>query len=186
MIREKMIYNRNYEEIDESMSASNVGGRIKRSHRENLFVLYSIINSVNQKECPPIDCQLYDVEQCFNYLDLIECCNDLYEAGMKDDDLAQIYEGNTSNKIAVNTPCGQSERVSMPSIIAQGGSLGVMKCSVQIDKIGKTALETQEHNLLKYKNKIPIPMLSMVEHVLNVAVCGIKSVETNAFVNAHF
>ena len=186
MIRDKMIYNRNYEKIDQNMSESNVGGRKNRSYREHLLILYSIINSVNQKECPPIDCQLYDVKQCFNSLDLIECCNDLYESGMTNDDLAQIYEGNKNNKIAVNTPCGQTDRISMPSIVAQGGSWGVMKCSVQIDKIGKKALETQNENLLKYKNEIPIPMLSMVDDVLNIAVCGIKSVETNAFVNAHF
>ena len=45
--------------------------------------------------------------------------------------------------------------------------------SLSFDKIGKDALEKQHDNLLKYKDEVPITMLSMVDDVLNIAVCGI-------------
>ena len=108
-----------------------------------------MINSSLQKECGPLDITLYDLEKCFDSLDLIDCCNDMYEAGVKDDKLAAIYEGNRTNKVAINTPCGQTERISIPDILCQGASLPPLMCGVSVDKIGKEALERKSESLTK-------------------------------------
>ena len=50
MIKDKLIYNDIYKAVDKNMSESQAGGRKGRTFRENLFILYSMINSVLQKE----------------------------------------------------------------------------------------------------------------------------------------
>ena len=186
MIKDKLIYNDVYESVNNNMSESQAGGRRNRSFREHLFVLYSIINAATQKRCPEIDVTLYDLEKAFDSLNLIECCNDMYEIGVMDDKLAAIYEGNRKNNVAINTPCGQTKRISIPDILTQGASLPPLICGVSVDKIGQAALENKSENLFNYRGKIPIPPLSMIDDVLTVSECGIKSVENNCFINAHF
>ena len=41
---DKLIYNDIYDSVDSNMTSSNCGGRKKRSIRDNLFILYAIIN----------------------------------------------------------------------------------------------------------------------------------------------
>ena len=106
-----------------------------------------MINSSLQKECKPLDITLYDLEKCFDSLDLIDCCNDMYENGVKNDKLAVIFEGNRNNTGAINTPSGQTERISIPD---QGASLPPLMCGVSVDKIGKESLERKHENLPKY------------------------------------
>ena len=48
-LKEKMIYNDIYNEVDESMSDSNVGGRKGRSIRDNLWILNSVIHHAISK-----------------------------------------------------------------------------------------------------------------------------------------
>ena len=70
--------------------------------------------------------------------------NDLFESGITDDKLAMIYESNKMNRVSVKTPVGQTDRTELPTIVAQGGSLGSTLCSVQTDKFGKEAVLRQE------------------------------------------
>ena len=42
----KLIYKDVYKIVDLNMSDSNVGSRKKRSHRNNLYIVYAIINNV--------------------------------------------------------------------------------------------------------------------------------------------
>ena len=108
----------------------------------------------------------------------------MYESGVTDDKMAAIYEGNRKNNVAINTPCGQTQRISIPDILSQGASLPPLICGVSVDKIGQEALENKSENLLKYRGMIPIPPLSMIDDVLTVSECGVKSVENNSFINA--
>ena len=181
MIKDRMIYNDTKELIQ--ISDSQVGGRAEYSIRNHLFVVYSVINSVNNKESPPVDIHLYDLRKCFDGLWLEECCNNLFEAGITDDKLAMIFEGNRTNKVAVKTPGGLTNRVLMERIVMQGGVLGPLCCSVQTDSIGKTSLETGEH-LFLYKGKVGIPTLAMVDDLLKISECGINAVKDNAYINA--
>ena len=49
---------------------------------------------------------ILDYKQMFDSECLFECMNDLYEAGVKDDIFALIYEANRVNRVAVQTPNG--------------------------------------------------------------------------------
>ena len=181
MIKDRMIYNDTRGVVE--MSDSQVGGRLEYSIRNHLFVVYSIINSVLNKEGPPVDIHLYDLRKCFDGLWLEECCNNLYEAGITDDKLALIFEGNRTNRVAVKTPGGLTDRVSMERIVMQGGVTGPLCCSVQTDCIGKESIANGEH-LYMYKGTVGIPTLAMVDDLLKVSLCGIESVRDNAYVNA--
>ena len=99
-----MVYNDIIDIIE--MSDSQVGARKEYSIRNHLFVLYCVANSVMNKEGEAVDIHMYDLYKCFDGLWLEECCNNLYEAGVCDDKLALIYEGNLMNKVAVKTPAG--------------------------------------------------------------------------------
>ena len=112
MIKDRMIYNDIVNVI--KMSDSQVGSRREHSFRDHLFILYSVMNSVRNGESPPIDIHMYDLLKCFDGLWLEECCNSLYEAGVVDDKLALIYGGNCSNKVAIKTPAGLTNRMEIP------------------------------------------------------------------------
>ena len=45
-ILDKLIYNDVYETIDSNLSCSNAGGRKGRGSRDQLFIVYSIINDI--------------------------------------------------------------------------------------------------------------------------------------------
>ena len=75
---ERLIYNDEYDQLDAYLDDSNVGSRKGRNIRDNLFVLYSIINSVLQGEMEDVDVSLFDVTKCFDKLplvvyDLLQC-----------------------------------------------------------------------------------------------------------------
>ena len=181
MIKDKMIFNDIKDRVE--ISDSQVGGRSEYSIRNHLFVIYSVLNSVVQKESPPVDLHMYDLCKCFDGLWLEECCNNLYEAGITDDKLALIYEGNRVNNVAVRTPGGLTDRVLIERIVTQGGVTGPLCCSVQTDAIGKTSLETGE-NLYLYKGCVGIPTLAMVDDLAKISECGVETTKDNAYINA--
>ena len=65
----------------------------------------------------------------------------------------------------------------------QGTVLSNIKCSVQIDSIGKDCI-TENKGIYKYKDCVSIPPLSMVNDVFTVSSCGTNSVISNAIVQA--
>ena len=71
------------------MSDSNVGGRKERNIRDNLFVLYAIINEAVRKKTD-IDIQFFDIMKCFDSMWKEETMNDYFDAGIKDDRFALI------------------------------------------------------------------------------------------------
>merc|ERR1712080_328178 len=70
----------------------------------------------------------------------------------------------------------------MGEIIMQGGVWGPLKCSVQIDDIGKECLKTGKY-IYKYKQSVDIPHLAMIDDIAAVAKCGIESVQLNSYIN---
>ena len=72
----------------------------------------------------------------------------------RDDRLGLVYKLSERNMVAVNTAVGQTERVNIPEITAQGGTWGPMLCSNLIDTVGKYS-EASEHNYM-YKQMTPI------------------------------
>jgi hypothetical protein len=136
-ILDRLIYNDEYENIDSSLTDSNVGARKLRNIRDNIFVLTAIINSKKNKHEEALDIQVYDVEQCFDSLWLQEVVTCLYEAGLKNNKLPLLFLENRNAQVAVKTPGGLSRRVNIGNIIMQGSVWGSLCCVVLMDKLGK-------------------------------------------------
>ena len=163
------------------MSDSIVGGRRGRNIRNHLFVVNGIINDVINGKAESIDIEIIDYRQCFDSMWLTESINDLYESGIRDDNLAIIHAANKHNLVAVKTPVGLTKRFPI-EIVMQGEVTGPGQCSNQIDTFGKECVE--ENKLLyTYKQEVDIPPLGMVDDVLAVSRCGSDSVAMNAFLN---
>ena len=88
------------------------------------------------KKATPIYVKVVDFKQCFDTLWLEECMNNLFEAGIDDDNLAMIYEANRNINVAVSTPNGLTTRDNIERIVLQVDVFGPLECSVQIDTFG--------------------------------------------------
>ena len=180
----KLIYNDKYSIIESNMYDSNVGARRKKNIRNPIFVINGIIFDVlSSKKKKAIDIQIMDYKQCFDSMWLEETMNDMFEAGVVDDQLALIYEANRKVKVAVKTPNGLSDRKTLNEIILQGDVFGPIECSVSVDTFGKECLEEGKH-LYLYKGEVEIPILTMVDDALSISECGYKTNMMNAFINA--
>ena len=58
-----------------------------------------------------------------------------------------------------------------------------LKCSIQIDTLGKECLESGE-GLYKYKECVNIPPLAMIDDILAVSECSVESVKVNALIQS--
>jgi hypothetical protein len=61
--------------------------------------------------------KILDYKQCFDAMWLEETLNDLYEAGVQDDQLAILYEANKTVDVSVKTPHGLTKREAIQKII---------------------------------------------------------------------
>ena len=95
------------------MSDSNIGARKFKN-----FI--NFINEVLVTKTDPIDIEILDNRQCFDGMWLEEVTNDLYEAGVKNRNLALIYEANKTNQVAVKTPLVLTDRIEVNNIVMQG------------------------------------------------------------------
>ena len=142
-----------YEVIEASMSDSNIGARKGKNIRNHIFVVNSVIHDVlSKKTKEPIDIMVLDYKQMFDSECLYECMNDLYEAGIKDDIFALIYEANRENQIAVKTPNGITRREKFSEIVMQGDVLAPLMSSLQVDTMGKECLVEVKHLYLWFQN----------------------------------
>ena len=109
--------------------------------------------------------------------------NDLYEVAEQDDKWALLYKGNESCFLSIKTPVGPTKRIEVNKAEMQGSTWGPLKCSVQMDQIGKESLEKNE-NVFTYKESVKIPPLAFVDDVLAVSECGQPSINVNVAINA--
>ena len=187
MILDSLIYEDKYPDLDQNMSNSNIGARKGRNVRDHLFIVNGIVNSVLNGESPPIDIQIFDVEKCFDALWLDDCMLDIYETlspELRDDKISLMYEMNKENYVAVKTAVGLTDRILLPKIIMQGGKFGPLLCSNTTDKIGKRCFQKGEH-LFKYKGKVEIMPLAMIDDLLAINSCGQDSLSLNIKINAN-
>jgi hypothetical protein len=102
-ILDRLIYNDEYEGIDEQLSDSNVGARKDINIRVNIFALNAVTNSIVNGNAKSVDVQVFDVEKCFDALWMQECINNLYETGFRNDKLPLLYLENQNAQIAVKS-----------------------------------------------------------------------------------
>ena len=181
-IMDKLVYNDYYDTVDKNMSDSNVEGRKRRNIRDNLFIVYGVINYA-LKNGLEVDMNLYDLAKCFDAMWHQETMNDLWDVGVQDDRFSLISEMNKKCQIAIKTPVGISERFIMEQIEMQGTVMGPIKCSVQMDTIGRDCY-TEGEGLFLYKDMVAVPPLGMIDDVASFAKCSYESLKTNAIINA--
>ena len=90
---------------------------------------------------------------------------------------------NKENYVAVKTAVGLTDRMMLPEIVMQGGKWGPVQCSNTMDKIGKKCSEKGEH-LYKYKGKVRIMPLAMIDDLLAINPCGKDSLSLNLMINS--
>ena len=91
---------------------------------------------------------------------------------------------NKNCEVAAKTPWGGlTDRIALKDLEMQGSVLSNIKCSIQIDSIGKDCL-TENKGVYKYKGCLSIPPLSMVDDIITVSLCGVDSVKVNGIVQA--
>ena len=180
-IIEKLIYEEVYEKIDKTMSDSNVGARRKRNIRDNLFVLYSIINEAVRNKLD-IDVQFYDLAKCFDSM-WSETRNDFYDLGVKDEKFALISLMNEKCNVKVKTPVGETEIFQLSRIEMQGTVPAPLKCAAQIDTLGRYCY-TYNTGCYLYRKACNVPPLGMIDDVAAISQCNSNSIVLNSVINA--
>ena len=133
---DNLIYNDYYNIIDQNMSDSNVGGRKARNIRDNLFIVNGVINFARREKLE-VDINLYDIAKCFDSMWFEETMNDLWDVGVQNDKFAVIAKMNEHCNIAVKTPVGVTDRFEMERLEMQGTKFSNIKCSIQMDTLGR-------------------------------------------------
>ena len=78
------MYNDYYDVIGQNMSDSNVGGRKDRNIRDNIFIVYGIINYALTEKLE-VNINFGDLAKCFDSMWYQETMNDLWDSGIQDD-----------------------------------------------------------------------------------------------------
>ena len=160
------------------MRSSNIGARKDRNILDHLFVLNSILQEVSENK-KNIDIGLYDVMKCFDKMWSSETANDMFKAGLNDDTFVLVANSNKECQVAVKTPWGSlTERRTLENIEMQGGVLTPLKCSVQIDSLGKETMANIEcsRSMYYYKESVKIPPLAFCDDILSISECGPSSI----------
>ena len=126
--------------------------------------------------------QTFDIYKCFDEMDYVETHNDLYDAGVVNDLFTLIATLDEKCSVRVKTPCGSTDRFELQKLVMQGSVFGPIKCSVQIDTLGRESL-IENSGLYLYKKKVNVMALSMVDDVCSVNECNSASLEANAMIN---
>ena len=181
-LADKLIFNDHYYDIEEHMSDSNVGARKKRNIRDNLFVVYSVIKDTLAKK-ENCEIVMYDIESCFDSQWYQETMNDMWDVGLKDNCFALMAKLNETVDVIVKTAVGDSDKFTLHQIEQQGTCNGPIKCSVQIDSIGRKAYKDKK-KLFLYKESVLVPPMSMIDDLISFSKCGVQAIVNNAFINA--
>ena len=179
----RMLLNDEYNMIDAYMSDSNVGGRKDRSIRDHLFIVNGVLHEHSKSKTNPISIQIVDYKNCFDSLWQDEITNEPFDAGVQDDKLALLHKINETNNLRVKTPAGISDVRTVKNNICQGDPWGSIQCGVMVDGFGKDSLAA-ELEPYKYKGKVPVPLLGMVDDILSITESGYKTRRMNLFLNA--
>ena len=181
-IIDKLIYRDTYPVIDKQLSCSNVGGRKGRNIRDHLFVIYGVINDVKNGTAGDIDIQGYDINKCFDEMNYEETHNDLWDVGVHDDKFAMIAKLDEHVKAVVKTPCGTTEEFELNKIVMQGTVFAPIKCSIQIDTLGRDCLANGD-GIYEYKNIVDVPGLSMIDDLIGITTCSDEAIKLNSIIN---
>ena len=177
-----MIYESNYSKIDKNISDCQMGGRRRKSCKNNIFILNAIIHDVmTSRNTKPVVVQFYDYSQMFDSINLQDAISDIYDTGLDNDTLDLIYKSNSEVSMAVKTPHGLTDRQVIRDTVLQGDKFGSLLASVMVDKIGQECMKAGYH--YSYKNSHPVGFLGMVDDIVGITKAGYKANQLNSFIN---
>ena len=159
------------------LTDGNVGCRINRSSRDNIYAMGVITNSVIKGDSKPIQIQVMDIKTCFDKLWLEASINSLYENGLQTDKLNLLYIENKHANIAVKVDNKVSTRFPVKNVVMQGSVWGGLKFTSQLDTLNKI-MKSKDTLLYKYRGDptITIGVLGIVDDTLGVSECGVNAV----------
>ena len=121
-----------------------------------------------------------DLSKCFDTLLTQETMNDLYDLGVRDDKFALTSSLNDLCRVTVKTPVGQTNEFILEDIEMQGTVNAPLKCTGQIDSLGRNGYMNQTA-LYKYTQNCFVLILGMIDETLGMSICGADSEKLNAF-----
>ena len=168
----KLVYNSIIDIIEDNLSLSNIGARKRKSPRDHLFVLYSVMHeTVKGKGVCDLDLVFYDLAQAYDSLWVSHTLVDLFENKVDSNLLNILHELSKRANISIKTPVGISEAKEIEDIIMQGENISSILCTSTVDKVSKDCpLEN-----FKYQNVIEIPKLGFVDDLLDINKCGVET-----------
>ena len=174
----KLVYNSIIDILEDNQSLSNIGARKKKSPRDHLFVVYSVMQeTLKGKDVCDRDFVFYDLVQAFDSLWVTHTLLDPYENKVETNLLNVIHEISKKATITIKTPVGISETKDIEDTIMQGETISSILCTSSVDKVAKDCpLET-----LKYKKEIDIPKLGFVDDICDMNKCGIETKQMNEY-----
>ena len=94
-----------------------------------------------------------------------------------------LFLENTSAHIAIKTASGTTDRITILNKIMQGTVWAGLMCTTSMDKLGKEVYQDPEL-VYKYRGKVQVPPLEMVDDVISASKCGSTAVTLNACINS--
>ena len=180
----RLMFNSEYEMINNNMSDSNIGGRKDKSCINLIWVINQIIqDQLQYKSNPPIIFQQYDYQQMFDSMSLSEACADLYDLGLRNNKLQVLYKANKGVAINMKTTSGLTEEATINEIVMQGDTWASTMASVQCDRFGKELIDEDMSFLYRYKKYVPIGILGQIDDLIGVTEAGYKAQQMNSFLN---
>ena len=123
-----------------------------------------------------------DIEKCFDSLSLEYAINDLFDVKLINDKLELLYKENETAIAKVKTFYGDKDEFELDKIVMQGTIFAGLKCTTQLDKLGKKAYH-EGKPLFVYKNTVRVPPLEMVDDIAIATTCNVDAVRANSIVN---
>ena len=99
---------------------------------------------------------------------------------VNDDHFVLMANSNKKCQVANRT---LTSRLELQEIEMQGTVPAPLKCSIQMDTLGKECIEHGEC-LFKYKECVDIPPLAMIDDILAVSECSVETVKMNAILQS--
>ena len=178
----RMLYNIKYESIDSKISDSQMGGRKKKSCRNNLFIINGILYDIKKnKNSKSALIQIVDYEEMFDGIDLQQALIDLFNIDVRDETLSILFQANEEIAMSVNTPNGLTDRQLIYLSVLQGDTWASLIAGVQADSVNKDIKEAGCSYI--YRGEVEVPSLGLVDDTLCVTEPGHKAHIVNSVMN---
>ena len=130
---ERIIHTSNIRNVRKWISEHKNGSMEKRNIYDNLFTLQAVIDD-NKDHKKDTYILFANTEKCFGRLCLNDACNELNKIVFHEED-ELIRKMNSNLIVAIDTPVGYTNEITLHSIVKQGTIMGSILCIVETGKI---------------------------------------------------